>query len=145
MAEWYPWLKAFHIIFMVSWMAGLLYLPRLFVYHCGAVAGSDQSETFKIMERRLYRGIMGPSFIGTWLFGLSLAYTLSPGIWSDGWFHMKLTLVIIMSGVHGFLGGQVKTFAADGNRRSARFFRIINEVPAVILVIVVILVVVKPF
>lgn len=145
MADWYLWLKALHIIAVISWMAGMLYLPRLFVYHCGAERGSDQSETFKIMERRLFRAIMTPAMVATWVLGLLLVYVLSPAIWSDGWFHVKLASVLVMTGVHEFLGRNVRTFAADQNERSARFFRILNEVPTLLMVIIVLMVVLKPF
>jgi putative membrane protein len=139
----YEWLKAFHIIAVIAWMAGLLYLPRLFVYHCEADVGSMQSETFKVMERRLLKAIINPAMIATWVLGLWLA-------WSGGWFkapwlHAKLLLVILLSGVHGMLSRYVKDFAADRRRKSQKFFRIINEVPTVLMILIVILVVVKPF
>lgn len=144
LAPYYPWLKAFHIFAMVAWMAGMLYLPRLYVYHCAAPAGSQQSETFKVMERRLLRGIVNPAMIATWLFGLAL---LGTGVvdWSRGYMPAKLALVLAMSGVHGFLSVQRRAFAEDRNTHSARFYRIINEVPAVLLLAIVILIVVKPF
>jgi protoporphyrinogen IX oxidase len=139
----YVWIKALHIIAVISWMAGMLYLPRLFVYHCEAEVGSKQSETFKVMERRLLRAIINPAMIATWLAGLYLAWS---GSWfSAGWLHGKLLLVLILSGVHGFFARCVKDFAADRNTRSQRFYRIINEVPALLMVGIVILVVVKPF
>jgi protoporphyrinogen IX oxidase len=139
----YEWIKALHIIAVISWMAGMLYLPRLFVYHCDAEAGSKQSETFKIMERRLLRAIMSPAMLVTWLAGLYLAWS---GHWfSSGWLHVKLLLVILMSGAHGFLIRCTKDFAADRNRRSQRFYRFINEVPTLLMIAIVILVVVKPF
>jgi len=139
----YEWLKAFHIISMVAWMAGMLYLPRLFVYHCEADPGSRQSETFKVMERRLLKAILNPSMIVTWLLGLWLA-------WSGGWFaahwmQAKFVLVLALSGIHGMLSRSVKDFAADRNRRSQKFFRVINEVPAVLMIFIVLLVVLKPF
>lgn len=145
MADWYSWLKALHVIAVISWMAGLLYLPRLFVYHCAAEPGSVQSETFKVMERRLFRAIMRPAMAATWIFGALLIYTLSPGIWSEGWFHVKLTCVILMSLVHEFLGKQVRTFASDANTRPARFFRMLNEVPTLLMIIIVVMVLVRPF
>jgi len=145
MAAWYEWLKAFHIIALISWMAGMLYLPRLFVYHCGAEVGSTQSETFKVMERRLYRAIMAPAMAATWIFGLLLAWTLSPSLWSSGWIYAKLLLVVGMSGMHGFLGKELGRFARDENTRPARFFRILNEVPTVLMIAIVLLVVLKPF
>jgi putative membrane protein len=139
----YEWLKALHLVAVISWMAGLLYLPRLFVYHCTAEPGSRQSETFKVMERRLLRFIMNPAMIATWLLGLWLA-------WQGGWFaapwlHAKLALVLALSGFHGLLARSVKDFAADKNRRSPKFYRVINEIPTVLMILIVILAVVKPF
>ena len=139
----YEWLKAFHIIAVIAWMAGMLYLPRLFVYHSAADVGSIQSETFKVMERRLLRAIMTPAMIATWLLGLWLAY--QAGWFKAPWLHAKLLLVFLLSGVHGMLSRYVKDFAADKRRKSAKFFRIINEVPTVLMILIVILVVVKPF
>ena len=139
----YEWIKALHIIAVISWMAGMLYLPRLFVYHCEAETGSKQSETFKVMERRLLRAIINPAMIVTWLAGLYLAWS---GYWfSAGWLHGKLLLVLVLSGVHGFFARWVRDFAADRNQRSQKFYRIINEVPTLLMIIIVILVVVKPF
>jgi len=139
----YPWLKAFHIIAVVAWMAALFYLPRLFVYHAEAPAGSDRSETFKIMERRLLRMIAGPASIAVWILGLWLAYELDA--WSQPWLHAKLLLVVLLTGFHHFCAAMVKKFAADANTRSAKFYRIVNEVPTLLLIGIVILVVVKPF
>lgn len=139
----YEWVKAAHIISVIAWMAGMLYLPRLFVYHCAAPIGSTQSETFKVMERRLLKAIINPAMIATWIFGLWLAWL---GSWYLApWLHAKFVLVLVMSGVHGFLSRSVKDFAKDGNRRPEKFYRIINEVPAILMVLIVILVVVKPF
>jgi putative membrane protein len=139
----YEWIKALHVIAVIAWMAGMLYLPRLFVYHCDAEIGSKQSETFKVMERRLLKAIINPAMTVTWLAGLYLAWA---GHWfAAGWLHGKLLLVIAMSGLHGFLARCVKDFAADRNLKSQRFYRIINEVPTVLMVGIVILVVVKPF
>ena len=139
----YEWIKALHVIAAISWMAGMLYLPRLFVYHCEAEGGSKQSETFKLMERRLLKAIINPAMIVTWLAGLFLAWS---GHWfSSSWLHAKLALVIILSGVHGFFSRWVKDFAADRNTRSQKFYRVINEVPTVLMIFIVILVVVKPF
>lgn len=139
----YEWIKALHVIAVISWMAGMLYLPRLFVYHCEAETGSKQSETFKVMERRLLKAIINPAMIITWLAGFYLAWR---GHWfASGWLHGKLLLVLILSGVHGFFSRWVKDFAADQNTRSQRFYRIINEVPTVLMIGIVILVVVKPF
>ena len=141
----YPWLKALHIISVVAWMAGLLYLPRLFVYHAGVGAGSEASETFKVMERRLYRAITTPAMIATYLFGIALAGT--PGIvaWTEAWIWLKLALVAGMTLFHFLLGAWRKQFAADANRRTARFYRMVNELPTLLLIGIVILVVVKPF
>lgn len=137
------WIKSLHVISIIAWMAGMLYLPRLFVYHVDAEAGSVQSETFKVMERRLLKAIINPSMIAAWIFGLWMAWELQA--WHDGWFHAKFALVVIMSGVHGYLSRCVKTFARDENRRTARFYRMLNEVPTVLMVGIVILVVGKPF
>jgi len=143
LGNYIPWFLAFHIIVVIAWMAGMLYLPRLFVYHCEADPGSRQSETFKVMERRLLRAIIDPAMAVTWLAGLYLAWA---GHWfSSGWLHGKLLLVIAMSGLHGFLARCVKDFAADRNLRSQKFYRLINEVPTVLMIGIVILVVVKPF
>jgi putative membrane protein len=139
----YEWIKALHIIAVISWMAGMLYLPRLFVYHCEAEVGSKPSETFKVMEQRLLRAIINPAMAVTWLAGLYLAWA---GHWYlSPWFHAKFTLVLAMSGVHGFFSRCVKDFAADRNRRDLRFYRIINEVPTILMILIVILVVLKPF
>jgi len=139
----YEWIKALHIIAVISWMAGMLYLPRLFVYHCEAEPGSKQSETFKVMERRLLKAIINPAMVVTWLAGLTLMWL---GQWYHShWFHAKFLLVLILSGVHGLFSRIVKDFAADRNRRPQKFFRIINEVPTLLMILIVILVVVKPF
>ena len=139
----YEWIKALHIVAVIAWMAGMLYLPRLFVYHCETEAGSIQSETFKVMERRLLRAIMNPAMVVTWLAGLYLAW--SSHWFSAGWLHGKLLLVLVLSGIHGFFARCVKDFAADRNQRSHKFYRIINEVPTALMIGIVILVVVKPF
>ena len=139
----YDWLKAFHIIAVIAWMAGMLYLPRLFVYHTKAEPGSVQSETFKVMERRLLKAIINPAMIVTWLAGLYLAWA---GHWYvSGWLQVKFLLVLVMSAVHGFFVRWVKAFGADRNSYSPKFYRIINEVPTVLMIGIVILVVVKPF
>lgn len=139
----YLWIKAAHVIAVVAWMAGLLYLPRLFVYHCDAEPGSLQSETFKVMERRLYRAIINPAMVATWVFGLWLAW--SGFAFSGGWLHAKIAAVVALSGFHGYLGGAVRRFAADRNTRTTRHWRLMNEVPTVLLIVIVVLVVVKPF
>ncbi len=139
----YEWIKALHVIAVISWMAGMLYLPRLFVYHCEAEIGSKQSETFKVMERRLLKAIINPAMIVTWLAGLWLVWQ---GHWyKAGWFHAKFALVLAMSAVHGILSARVRDFAADKNTRSQKFYRIINEIPTVLMIAIVILVIVKPF
>jgi putative membrane protein len=139
----YLWIKAFHIIAVVSWMAGMLYLPRLFVYHAAAKPGSESSETFKVMERRLLNFIMNPAMALTWILGVVL---LIQGGWrSAGWFHAKFVLVIAMSAMHGFFSSYVADFARDKNTRTQKFFRIVNEIPTVLLIAIVILAVVKPF
>jgi putative membrane protein len=139
----YLWFKAFHIIAVIAWMAGMLYLPRLLVYHCEAAPGSVQSETFKVMERRLLRAIINPAMIATWALGLWLAW--DAGFFSDAWLHAKLALVLVLSGVHGFLARWVHDFAKDRNTHPQRFYRIVNEVPTLLMILIVILVVVKPF
>ncbi|MEH2473050.1 putative membrane protein [Nitrobacteraceae bacterium AZCC 2161] len=141
--EMYEWAKALHVIAVISWMAGMLYLPRLFVYHCDAEIGSKQSETFKVMERRLLRAIINPAMAATWILGLYLAW--AGHLFTAGWFHGKLLLVILMSGVHGFFSARVRDFANDKNTRSQKFYRIINEVPTVLMIGIVILVIVRPF
>ena len=143
MTDAYLWLKAFHIIAVIAWMAGMLYLPRLFVYHAAVERGSGQSATFKVMEWRLLKLIINPAMIATWVLGLLLVWL---GGWhTAGWMQAKFALVIAMSVVHGFFVRWVKDFAADRNTRSQKFYRIINEVPTVLLIIIVILVVIKPF
>ncbi len=139
----YDWIKAFHVVAIIAWMAALLYLPRLFVYHCDAPAGSPQSETFKVMERRLLKAIMTPAMIASWGLGLYLAW--SGGWFKAGWLHGKLLAVVGLSAAHGFLAGCVRRFAEDRNTRPARFYRIINEVPTVLMILIVVLVIVKPF
>lgn len=139
----YLWIKALHIVAVISWMAGLLYLPRLFVYHTDAVPGSAQSKTFKVMEQRLYRTIMQPAMGLSWLLGLYLAWSVYG--FSGGWLHAKLAFVVLLTGVHHFYGRAVKDFAADRNARTGRQWRIWNEAPALLMVLIVIMVVVKPF
>ena len=138
----YPWAKAAHVIAVISWMAGMLYLPRLFVYHAQALPGSAQSETFKIMERRLLRAIINPAMIMTWAFGLWLAWK---GHWfSAGWLHVKLAAVILLSAMHGYFAGAVRAFGEDRNKKSVRHWRLMNEVPTLLMIVIVIMVVVKP-
>jgi putative membrane protein len=139
----YDWLKAFHIIALIAWMAALLYLPRLFVYHAEVAKGSPQSETFKVMERRLLKAIMTPAMIATWVFGIWLA--VQGGWFKAGWLHAKLALVILLSGLHGYMAATVRRFANDQNTKNPRFYRVLNEVPTVALILIVLLVVLKPF
>ena len=139
----YLWLKALHVVAVIAWMVGMLYLPRLFVYHCDAPKGSIQSETFKIMERRLLKAIINPAMGATWILGLVLAW--QGGWFASGWLHAKLALVIAMSGLHGVLSKRLREFAADANTRPARYYRILNEVPTALMIGIVILVIVKPF
>ena len=137
------WVKALHVIAIIAWMAGMLYLPRLFVYHAVAAKGSAVSETFKVMERRLLRAIVNPSMILVFLTGFTLVFLT--GDWRDGWWQAKFILVLGLAGLHGYFARCVRAFAADANERSARFYRVLNEVPAVLMILIVVLVVVKPF
>lgn len=141
----YPWLKALHIIAVIAWMAGLLYLPRLFVYHAEAPAGSDRAATFVVMERRLMRGIMLPAVVMTYLFGIAVAAI--PGVvdWGSGWIWAKLGIVLLLTLFHGLLEGWRRGFAIGHNRHPARFYRIANELPTLAMIAIVLLVVVKPF
>jgi putative membrane protein len=138
----YAWLKAAHIIAVIAWMAGMLYLPRLFVYHCAAEPGSKQSETFKLMEQRLLHVIVNPAMVAAWALGIWLAW--QGGWFAADWLHAKFVLALLMSGLHGFYVRWVREFAADKNRHSQKFYRVINEVPTVLMIGMVILAVVKP-
>ena len=139
----YLWIKALHVIAVISWMAGMLYLPRLFIYHCAAEPGSVQSETFKVMERRLLRFIINPAMVITWAAGLWLAW--SGFAFSGGWLHAKIAAVLVLSGVHGYFAGAVRRFAEDRNLKTARHWRLMNEVPTLLMIVIVVLVIVKPF
>lgn len=139
----YDWIKAFHVIAMVAWMAGMFYLPRLFVYHCEAEPGSRQSETFKMMERRLLKAIINPAMTVTWLLGLWMMW--NAGWHTAHWFQAKFVLALGMSALHGYLVRWVRAFANDANVHSQKFYRIINEIPTVLLIGIVVLVIVKPF
>jgi putative membrane protein len=145
LAWFYPWTKALHVISLIAWMAGMLYLPRLYVYHCDTVPGSAESERFKVMEYRLLKQITNPAMIATWTFGILLV--LTPGIidWSAPWWHVKLTCVVLLSGFHGMLSRWRREFANDQRSRPQRFYRIANEVPTLLMVIIVIMVIVRPF
>ena len=141
--EYYTTIKALHVISMIAWMAGMLYLPRLFVYHCEVETGSETSEMFKVMERRLLKVIINPAMIAAWIFGLTLFVMAE--LWHEPWMHAKLVLVLAMSAVHGTLAKHQRLFAQDANQKSARYFRIINEIPTVLMILIVILVIIKPF
>lgn len=149
-SEYYLWFKSIHIIAMVAWMAGMFYLPRLFVYHCAAPKGSEMSETFKVMERRLLRLIINPALILTWIMG-GLMIWIVVGLWentdllSNGWFHVKMTAVLVLMAVHGMLARHRKQFERDANVHSAKYYRILNEVPTVLLVIIIFMVILRPF
>jgi putative membrane protein len=143
LGNYIPWFLAFHIMAVIAWMAGMLYLPRLFVYHAAAAPGSETSETFKLMERRLLKRIINPAMIAVWVLGLTLAWLT--GAYADTWLQIKFVLVLIMSGLHGLLVRWWRAFAQDRNTHSARFYRIINEIPAVLIVLIVLLVKLQPF
>ena len=137
------WVKALHIISVIAWMAGMLYLPRLFVYHAEAAKGSEASETFKVMERRLLKAIVNPSMILVFLTGFTLVYLT--GDWWDGWWQAKFILVVGLAGLHGYFARCVRSFAEDRNERPARFYRFLNEAPTILMIFIVVLAVVKPF
>lgn len=142
----YPWIKAFHVISVIAWMAGLFYLPRLFVYHAErGTVGGELSETLKVMEFKLLKYIMNPAMIASWVFGLCLVFT--PGVldWSAGWFHIKLTFVILLSGLQGWLAARCRDFAQDRNRYGGRTYRLVNELPTLAMVIIVVMVIARPF
>ena len=143
MNDLYSWLLALHIIAVIAWMAGMLYLPRLYVYHAKAKPGSELSETFKVMERRLLRGIINPAMLAAWALGLLLAWRGHH--WGEGWFHAKLALLVCMQLVHAGYARWRRQFAADANNHGDRFYRVMNEVPTVLLILIVLLAVLKPF
>jgi protoporphyrinogen IX oxidase len=138
-----PWIKAIHVIAIIAWMAGMLYLPRLFVYHAEAPKGSDVSATFKVMERRLLKAIINPAMILVFLTGFTLVYLT--GDWREGWWQAKFALVLGLAGLHGYFARCVRIFAEDANKRAPRFYRILNEAPTVLMILIVVLAVVKPF
>lgn len=144
MMNYYNLIIALHIIAMVAWMAGMLYLPRLFVYHVGAAKGGELSETLKVMERRLLKFIINPAMIATFIFGITLL-VLQPVYLQMGWMHVKIGLVLMMSAVHGFYAASVRRFANDQNQRSSKFWRIMNEAPTVLMIAIIILAATKPF
>jgi putative membrane protein len=141
----YPWIKALHVMAVIAWMAGQLYLPRLYVYHCEAKPGSAESERFKVMERRLLRQIILPAMVAVWCFGLVLAFTPSAIDWHAGWWHVKLVAVLALSGFSGALSRWRRGFLEDRNTRPQRFYRIANEVPTVLMIVIVVMVIVRPF
>lgn len=145
LSGFYPWTKAFHVIAMVAWMAGMLYLPRLYVYHCDVARGSAESERFKVMERRLLKQIVNPAMLATFAFGILLV--LTPGVidWSAGWWHAKLAGVVLLTGFHGAMSRWRRDFLEDRNTRPQRFYRIANEVPTVLMALIIIMVIVRPF
>ncbi|KAA0580257.1 protoporphyrinogen oxidase HemJ [Azospirillum sp. B21] len=140
----YEWIKALHVISIIAWMAGLLYLPRLFVYHCEVAAGSDTSERFKVMERRLLRAIMNPAMIAAYVFGIGMI-VLTPEWMKQGWLHAKLLFVLLLTASHMMMAKWRREFAEDRNTRPQRFYRIANEVPTLLMIGIVIFVIVKPF
>jgi len=145
MVPLYPWIKALHIISVIAWMAGLFYLPRLFVYHCEVTPGSAEDQRFQTMERRLLRAIMNPAMIAVYVFGLLLAGVPGAVDWAEGWIYVKLAAVLLLTGAHHAMGRWRKDFALGRNRRAQRFFRIMNEVPTALMIVIVIMVVVQPF
>jgi len=144
-AHFYPWTKALHVIAVIAWMAAILYLPRLYVYHAGAAPGSELSERLKVMEHKLYKQILMPAMIVTFAFGIILALTPGTIDWREGWFPVKLVAVLLLAGFHGALGRWRRDFLNDRNRRPARFYRIANEVPTLLMIVAVIMVIVQPF
>lgn len=144
LAEYYLWIQSLHIIAIIAWMAGMMYLPRLFVYHMDANPGGEADENFKTMERRLLKGIMNPSIIAVWVFGI-LMIGANPAVFDAGWFRLKLILVIAISGIHGFYAANQRRFGAGERPRTVRFWRIMNEAPFILLIIIVFLAVLKPF
>jgi protoporphyrinogen IX oxidase len=145
LAQAYPWVKTLHVVSMVAWMAGMFYLPRLFVYHCAMTPGSVESERFKVMERRLLKQITTPAMLATVLFGALLA--LTPGIvdWASGWWYVKLAGVLALGAFHGKLSRWRRDFLEDRNTHSHRYFRYANEVPTVLLLVIVAMVIARPF
>ncbi|MDW8444512.1 MAG: protoporphyrinogen oxidase HemJ [Acetobacteraceae bacterium] len=145
LADLYPWTKALHVISVIAWMAGLLYLPRLYVYHCETAPGTAESERFKVMERRLLKIITTPAMIASWTFGTLLV--LTPGVvdWGSGWWHLKMAGIVALTAVHGVLAARRRDFLHDRNRRPQKYYRVLNEVPTVAMIVIVIMVIVKPF
>ncbi len=138
----YPWIKSFHVMAVISWMAGLFYLPRLFVYHSSEKDGGECMEKFSIMERRLYKYIMQPAMIASWIAGLLMIAVIG---FADVWLHVKLTMVILLTAYHFWLGRMMKRFARGENDKPEKFYRMINEIPTLLMIVIVIMVIVKPF
>lgn len=145
LVELYPWIKALHVISVIAWMAALLYLPRLFVYHCEVVPGSAESERFKVMERRLLKLIANPAGIAVWLFGTLLVLTPGAVDWSSGWWHLKMLGILVVTAAHHVMMARRKDFLHDRNRRPQKYYRILNEVPTLAMIVIVVMVIVKPF
>ena len=145
LAPFYLWTKSFHVVAVIAWMVSLLYLPRLFVYHCACAPGSESSERFKVMERRLSVQIATPAMLATTLFGILLILTPGAVSWSDGWWYAKLAAVLLLFGFHGASSGWRRAFLEDRNRKSSRYFRMANEVPTVLMIIIVIMAIAQPF
>jgi protoporphyrinogen IX oxidase len=141
--NFYLLFKSLHLIAVISWMAGLLYLPRIFVYHSEA-SHDSQKQVFKTMERKLYNYIMMPAMLLSWLFGILLIYNLGFNIFKELWMQIKIVSVLILTHYHFKLGRYLQDFATDNNHKSSRFYRVINEVPTIILIVVVFVVVFKP-
>ncbi|WP_439578340.1 protoporphyrinogen oxidase HemJ [Elioraea sp.] len=145
LVELYPWIKALHVVAVIAWMAGLLYLPRLFVYHCEVPPGSAESERFKVMERRLLKLITNPAGIAVWVFGILLVLTPGAVDWSSGWWHLKMLGILVATGAHHVMMARRKDFLHDRNRRPQKYYRILNEVPTLAMIVIVVMVIVKPF
>lgn len=145
LVQYYEWVRALHIIAIIAWMAGMLYLPRLFVYHVDAPVGSVQSETFKVMEHRLLRIIINPAMIAAWVLGGLMLYARWDYFMGQPWMHAKLTAVVLMTGLHHAYIKYVKAFAADKNTKTAKFYRILNEVPTILMIVIVVMAVAEPF
>tara|TARA_B100001971_G_C18214964_1_gene553210 strand:- start:269 stop:769 length:501 start_codon:yes stop_codon:yes gene_type:complete len=141
----YDWIRSLHIISIISWMAGMLYLPRLFVYHVDAKKGSELSETLKIMERKLLRYIMNPAMILSWAFGLMMLSANTTMLQSGGWMHVKLTCVVLMTVMHMIFARHRRLFANDENKKTQKYFRIANEIPTVLMIVIVIMAIIEPF
>ena len=145
LAPFYLWTKSLHVISVIAWMVSLLYLPRLFVYHCECRPGSESSERFKVMERRLSKQIATPAMLATTGFGVLLVLTPGAVSWTDGWWYVKLTGVLLLFGFHGASSAWRRAFLEDRNRKPQRYFRIANEVPTVLMIIIVVMAIAQPF